>query len=108
MAWTVETLNATVDEELEALPAEMRARFVRISNLIGEVGLQNVGAPHLKHLFGPLWEIRMTGKDGIARALYVTVLVKRVVVVRAFIKKTRTIPRREIELALRRAKEVLE
>ena len=34
MAWAVETLNATVDKELEALPADMRARFVRISNLI--------------------------------------------------------------------------
>ena len=31
MAWTVETLNETVDAELEALPADMRARFVHIS-----------------------------------------------------------------------------
>ena len=109
MAWTVVTLSATVDEELEALPADMRARFVRNSNLIAEVGLQHVGALHLKHLIGPLWEMwRMTGKDGISRALYVTVPGKRVVVVRAFIKKTQTTPRREIELALRRAKEVLE
>ena len=69
MAWAVETLNATVNEELEALPADMRARFVRISNLIAEVGLQHVGAPHVKHVTGPLWEMRMTGKDGISRAL---------------------------------------
>ena len=26
--WTVETLNATVDRDLTALPADMRARFV--------------------------------------------------------------------------------
>lgn len=107
MAWAVETLNATVNEELEALPADMRARFVRISNLIAEVGLQHVGAPHLKHVTGPLWEMRMSGRDGISRALYVTVAGKRVVVVRAFIKNTPSIPRREIQLALRRAKEVL-
>lgn len=107
MAWAVETLNATVNEELEALPADMRARFVRISNLIAEVGLQHVGAPHLKHVTGPLWEMRMSGRDGKSRALYVTVAGKRGVVVRAFIKKTPSIPRREIQLALRRAKEVL-
>ena len=51
--------------------------------------------------------MRLIGKDGIARALYVTVRDKRVVVVRAFIKKTRKTPRREIDLALRRAAEVL-
>jgi phage-related protein len=48
----------------------------------------------------------MTGKDGIARALYVTAGDRRVVVVRVFLKKTRKTPRREIELALRRAKEL--
>ena len=39
---------------------------------------------------------------------YVTVRDKRVVVVRVFLKKTRKTPRQEINLALRRAKEVLE
>ena len=107
MAWTVETVNATVDKELEALPADMRARFVRISRLIAEVGLEHIGAPHIKHLTGPLWEMRMTGRDGISRAIYVTVQVMRVVVVRVVMKKTQRLPRREIKLALQRAKEVL-
>lgn len=34
--WSVETLNDTVDRELDALPADMRARFVRIGELIAE------------------------------------------------------------------------
>lgn len=51
--------------------------------------------------------MRLRGKDGIARALYVTVRDRRVVVVRAFVKKTQKAPRREIDLALRRAREVL-
>ena len=108
MSWTVETLNAAVDRELSALPADTRARFVRIAELIEAVGLERVGAPHVRHLSGKLWEMRMTGKDGIARALYVTARVRRVVVVRAFVKKSRKTPRREIELALQRAQEVLE
>jgi len=106
MGWTVETLNNTVDEELESLPADMRARFVRVSNLIETLGLERVGLPHVRHLRDRLWEIRMKGKDGISRALYVTAARKRVVVVRVFIKKTQKTPRREIELALERAKEV--
>ena len=85
----------------------MRARFVRISELITVVGLERVGAPHVRHLVGPLWEMRMTGRDGASRALYVTVRDRRVVVVRVFVKKTRRTPRRETEVALRRAREVL-
>jgi len=50
--------------------------------------------------------MRMRGKDGISRAIYVTARGRRVVVVRVFVKKTQTTPRREIELALKRAKEV--
>jgi len=64
MAWSVETLNSVVDAELEEL--DMLARF----------------EPHVKHLSGPLWEVRV------------------------FIKKTQKTPNREVELALRRAKEI--
>ena len=92
MDWTVGTLSATVDEELEPLPADMRARFVRISKLIADVGLEHVGAPHTKHLTGPLWEMLMVGRNGISRALYVTFQTKRVVVVRVSIKKTQNLP----------------
>lgn len=106
MRWTVETLNAVVDAELEELPADMRARFAYISRLIEEFGLEQVREPHVKQIRGPLWEMRMKGKDGISRALYVTAVARRVVVVRVFIKRTRKTPNREITLALKRAKEV--
>jgi phage-related protein len=106
MTWTVETLNAVVDAELEELPADMLARFHYISQLIEEFGLERVREPHVKHLRGSLWEMRMKGKNGISRALYVTAVGRRVVVVRVFIKKAQKTPNREIELALKRAKEI--
>ena len=105
--WIVETLSKTVDEELDALPVNMRARFVRICELIAAVGLERMGIPHIRHLTGPLWEMRLNGKDGTSRALYVVVKNKRIVVVRIFIKKTQKTPRQEINLALQRAKEIL-
>jgi phage-related protein len=52
------------------------------------------------------WEIRLKGKAGIARALYVTARGERVIVVRVFVKKSEKTPAREIELALDRAKEL--
>ncbi|MDE0113066.1 MAG: type II toxin-antitoxin system RelE/ParE family toxin [Albidovulum sp.] len=108
MTWRVETLNETVDRELDALPADMQARFARIGRLIAAIGPERVGAPRVRHLNGPLWEIRLSGRDGIARALYIVAAGRRAVVARAFVKKTRRTPRREIEVALSRAREAMQ
>jgi phage-related protein len=66
--WRVEILNETV----AALPADMQARFLRLAERIVQTGLESLSEPHVKHLEGKLWELRLTGRDGIARALYVT------------------------------------
>jgi phage-related protein len=104
--WTVELLNATVRDELNSLPDDMLAHFRRIGDLIQRHGLQRVHGPYIKHLEGRLWEIRLKGRDGIARAIYVTASGERVVVLRVFVKKTQRTPRREIKLALSRARDV--
>ena len=104
-AWTVETLDETVDEELESLPADMRARFIRISELIETFGPFQVGMPHIRSLSQKLWEIRVKGKDGIARGIYVVATGRRVVVVHAFVKKTQKTPTAALTLATKRAKE---
>jgi phage-related protein len=106
MAWSVETLDETVDAELSALPPDMRARYVRIAELVEAVGLPNVREPHVKHVRGPIWEIRLKGKAGIARALYVAARGQRVVVLRVFVKKSQKTPGSEIDLALRRGREL--
>jgi len=106
VSWQVEVLNDVVRAEIRTLPSDIQARFVRFGELVSQVGLENLREPQVKHLEAKLWEIRLVGRDGIARALYVTATGKRIVVVRAFVKKTQKTPRAEIELALRRAKEV--
>jgi phage-related protein/DNA-binding XRE family transcriptional regulator len=77
----------------------MRARFLRLAERIGQAGLESPSEPHVKHLKGKLWDLRLTGRDGIDRALYVTAIGRRVVVVRAFVKKTQRTPRAEMDLA---------
>ena len=71
MAWHVE-LIPEAEAELLALPPDMRARFLHIAEMLEEFGPQRVGIPHVRRCDGKLWEIRMTGRDGIARAIYVT------------------------------------
>ena len=106
MNWRVEFLDNSVRAALDAMPEDIGAAFLRIAGMIENYGLERMREPYVKHLQGPLWEMRMKGKDGIARAAYVTATGRRVVVVHVFPKKTRKTPRREIETALRRAKEV--
>ncbi len=106
MPWVVETLNPVVDAEIGALPADMRARLVRFTELIEQVGFEALPRDSVKHLEGRLWELRMTGRDGISRAIYVTAEGMRVVILRAFIKKTQKTPPRELALARQRATDV--
>lgn len=104
--WKIVFLNETVCDELNVLPEDQRAKFTWIAELIQEHGLEKVREPYVKHLEKGVGEIRMKGRDGISRALYVVAKPKRVVVVRVFVKKTQKTPRKEIKLALKRAGEI--
>ncbi len=106
MVWRVEVLDRRVERELDALAQDIRQKFARIVDLIEQYGLPAVGEPYLKHLENKLWEMRMKGKDGIARAIYVTAKGERVVVVHAFVKKTQRTPAAALDIARERAKEV--
>lgn len=104
--WTVEFLNETAEAEFDCLPTEIKAKIVRISQLIEQVGIFSVKEPYVRHVQDKIWEIRARGKEKLARSLYITSTGKRVVILRTFVKKTRKTPKREIELALRRIKEL--
>jgi phage-related protein len=106
MAWSVVTLNTTVDAEIETLPADMRARLARLSEVIEKHGLGALPHNGVAHLEDKLWELRIRGRAGISRAIYVTASGQRVVIVRVFIKKTQKTPRRELVLARERAKDL--
>jgi phage-related protein len=106
MRWTVEFLDVETNAALDALPLDIRASFQRIVELIQAHGLERVREPYLKHLEVPLWEMRMKGKSGMARAVYVTAIGMRIVVVHVFTKKTQKTPRSEIKQALCKAKGV--
>ncbi|MEW6444517.1 MAG: type II toxin-antitoxin system RelE/ParE family toxin [Pseudomonadota bacterium] len=103
MAWKVE-LIPEADAELMATPPDIRARFLHIAGLLQDFGPQHVGMPHIRPLEGKLWEMRMTGRDGIARAVYVARVGQRLTVLHVFSKKTQKTPRRAIDTALERMK----
>jgi phage-related protein len=65
----VDILDGRVEKELDALAPDVRQRFLRIAELIEQHGLAAMHEPYVKHLDGKLWEMRMKGRDGIARQL---------------------------------------
>lgn len=104
--WRVEVLNQVVGSELDSLPPDMRAKLDHIITLIEELGLHQVREPYVKPLGNKLWEMRMKGADGVARVIDVTASGHRVVILHAFRKKTRKIPKTAIQTALARMQEL--
>ena len=86
MGWTVEVVSAA-ESEMEALPMVLRA-------------------PHVGHLDGKLWELRVRGEGGAARGIYVAATERRVVVLHVFAKKSRKTPRRALATARERMRQV--
>ena len=103
--WTVETLDRRVDRELEALDGDLRAHFARIALHLAAHGPHKVREPYVKPLGDKLWEMRLKGRDNIARAIYVAAAGRRLVVLHVFVKKTERIPSAALDTATRRAKE---
>jgi len=106
MSWTVGFVNAAAEREVRALPADMIARFLRIGEKLASQGFLALREPYVKHLSGKLWEMRLTGRGGIARSIYAAASGQRIIVLRTFVKKTQKTPSREIQIALTRMKEI--
>jgi phage-related protein len=66
----------------------------------------DLGMPHTRATGEGLFELRLKATEGIARVFYCTVVARRIVMLHKFIKKSEKTPRKELEIARRRMKEV--
>jgi len=62
--------------------------------------------PYSRPLGGGLFELRPRAKEGIARVLYCMAVGKTIIVLHSFVKKTQEAPRKELDTARKRLKEV--
>jgi phage-related protein len=106
MAYSIEYFHARVRAEIETWPADILADYARIVELLMEFG-PRLRMPHSKAFGDGLFEIRPNGKAGIGRAFYCFLVGKRVVILHGFIKKSQQTPDRELKLARKRMKEIL-
>ena len=105
MTWQVEYFHPRVLAEVEAWPVDILADYARLVELLVEHG-PNLRMPHSRGMGDGLFELRPKGKAGIGRAFYCFLRGRQIVVVHAFIKKTRQTPDRDLKLARKRVKEL--
>lgn len=103
--WTIVYYSQRVQEEIYNLPANIGVRYLRMAEMLIEFG-PNLGMPHTRAMGDGLFELRVKGKEGIARVFYCTLIGQRIVMLHSFVKKTDKTPRRELEIARRRQREV--
>ena len=87
------------------LPAGFVARFLRYAERM-EIYGPDLGMPHTRAMGGGLFELRLKAAEGIARVFYCTLVGRRIVMLHQFIKKSEKTPRKELEIAKRRMKEL--
>lgn len=105
MMWQIDYYNVRVAAQIENWPAGVRASFLRIAEMMMELG-PDIGMPHTRAMGGGLFEVRAKGREGIGRAFYCTWVDHRIVILHAIIKKTEKTPTHDLEVARARLKEV--
>ena len=105
MEWKITFFSAKVEEQTLKFPVGVLANFLHISEMIEKLG-PNLGKPYVGSLGSGLFEIRAKGKEGIGRSLYCMAKGKEIVILHSFIKKTQKTPKKDLDLAKKRMKEV--
>ncbi len=105
--WKFYYYNKRVYEQVYALPDGILGSYISIADMM-EIKGPNIGMPHTKAMGEKLFEIRASGKEGIARIFYCTIKQQEIWVLHSFIKKTQETPKKELKIARKRLKEVLD
>jgi len=105
MGWTIEFFDEKVEAETLALPPKILAKMLHIFELIEIAGAQ-LGEPYTKPLSDGLFEIRAKAKEGIGRSIYCYQKGQKIIILHSFVKKAQKTPKKDIEIALKRKKEI--
>lgn len=105
MAWSIHYHTEAVESFVRELPAGLLARYLRLTDMMLEFGA-NLGMPHTQAMSDGLFELRVKGKEGIARVFYCTRVGQRIIMLHGFVKKSQKTPPKELKLARDRLAEV--
>jgi len=87
-----------VREFLNSLPEKHHAKALRDIDVLEKYGTK-LREPHVKHIGGKLWELRIKSASDISRIFYFLPIGTNLVLLHGFVKKTQKTPNREIVIA---------
>jgi phage-related protein len=105
MEWEILYFHEDLQREIMELPAGILARYVRLTERMTAFG-PNLGMPHSRAMGKGLFELRLKAREGIGRVFYCTLPFQRIMMLHVFVKKSEKTPRKELEIARTRAREV--
>ena len=105
MDFEITYYSTKVQEQIIELPDTLAARYIVLTRRMLAIG-PYLGEPHTKPMGSGLFELRLKGAEGIARVFFCMLIGKRIVMLHSFIKKTDRTPKRELEIAQDRMKEI--
>ncbi len=105
MKWQILFFSDKVEEETLEFPDKVLAKLLHIFEMIEEHG-PNLGKPYTDSFGDGLFEVRAKGQEGIGRSLFCYTNGKSIIILHSFVKKTQKTPRKELEIALTRKKEI--
>lgn len=103
--YTITYYSEKIQSEILELPDTLLARYLKLTSVMIDEGT-NLGMPHTKAMGNGLFELRLKGLEGIARVFYCTIINKQIVMLHSFVKKTDKTPDKELNIAIKRMKEV--
>lgn len=106
MDWKIGYYSEIVQRDILALPAGLLARYIHLTDRMIAFG-PNLGMPHTRLMDKGLFELRLKASEGIARVFFFTRTERRIVMLHQFVKKTQKTPPKELNIARRRMKELL-
>ena len=105
MNWKIEFFDESVEAETLALPPKILAKMLHIFDLIEMAGAK-LGEPYTKPLNNGLFEIRAKAQEGIGRSIYCYQKGQKIIILHTFVKKSQKTPKKDLEIALKRKKEI--
>lgn len=97
--------KSPVKKWLDEIGNEPRAEIFKVFEMLSKYAI-DLGLPFVRPIENKIYEVRAKDKSGIYRVLYFAYKEKTFVMLHGFQKKIQVTPRKEIDIAIKRMKEL--
>lgn len=94
-----------LQRDILRFPTGIRARYFLLTDRMEKFG-PNLGMPHTRAMGNGLFELRLRAKEGIARVFFCTIVNRKIVMLHSFVKKSQRTPKRDLDIAIQRMREI--